>query len=380
MISAALGMTFFPANASAVINSYHIGNSLMNDGLGSGGVTKAIETVTRSYGYDYNASYHIDGAQSLHTIWNTPSGVNGIDVVESPYGTFDNALPNYHWDHVLLEPYYGFSATLGSDKQMISNFINLTRTNPANHDTTFYIYQVWPQQSGAIGGEYSSYWAGSSPNNDSTPTRARQEYYSNLMEWAHETYTLNGIAVREVPVGEVLNRLSLMIQSGELTGIEMADFYRDNIHASANFGRYISVVTSFATMFKQSPVGLIPPSNPVAPEIHYDPAILTPQLADIFNHVIWDVVSTDYYTGIADFNNDGFVGTMDLTIWSNAFGVNDAGDADGDGDTDGRDFLHWQRNFRGEPLGFFAAVPEPGSVVLLCGVLGYCLSTRYSRR
>jgi hypothetical protein len=47
----------------------------------------------------------------------------------------------------------------------------------------------------------------------------------------------------------------------------------------------------------------------------------------------------------ADFNGDQFVDALDLEIWHSAFGQNDLGDADGDGDTDGRDFLHWQRQF-----------------------------------
>jgi hypothetical protein len=363
-------LSFFAAHLSAAqINSYHIGNSLMNDGLGNGGDgNRAIERVVWSYGYDYNASYHIDSSQTLQTIWNTPSGAggDGVNVVEESYGKFDHALLNYHWDHVLLEPFY-VSSTLGSDKQMISNFINYTRQNPANQDTVFYIYQIWPRQTHpTYGGEYSSYWAGSSPNVDTTPIRARREFYANLMQWAHETYTQNGITVREVPVGEVLNRLSLMIQSGELTGITMADFYRDDTHASLTLGRYIAVVTQFATMFKQSPIGLIPPST------HFPDPTLTPALADTFNRVIWDVVSSDYYTGIADFNNDGYVGNLDLTIWSNAYGLTDAGDADGDGDTDGRDFLYWQRNFRAEPAGLLAEariVPEPSSFFLSSGIL-----------
>jgi len=39
------------------------------------------------------------------------------------------------------------------------------------------------------------------------------------------------------------------------------------------------------------------------------------------------------------------------------------GDADGDGDVDGRDFLVWQRQVDGGAAAL-AAVPEPGTVVL----------------
>ena len=41
----------------------------------------------------------------------------------------------------------------------------------------------------------------------------------------------------------------------------------------------------------------------------------------------------------ADFNNDGLVSDADLVVWQTALGQTAAGDADGDGDTDGKDFL-----------------------------------------
>ena len=46
----------------------------------------------------------------------------------------------------------------------------------------------------------------------------------------------------------------------------------------------------------------------------------------------------------ADFNIDEIVDEQDLTEWSNDFGANGNSDADGDADTDGADFLAWQRS------------------------------------
>jgi hypothetical protein len=45
----------------------------------------------------------------------------------------------------------------------------------------------------------------------------------------------------------------------------------------------------------------------------------------------------------ADFNHDGNVNDLDLTMWKESVGVNANGDADGNGVTDGNDFLAWQR-------------------------------------
>jgi hypothetical protein len=52
-----------------------------------------------------------------------------------------------------------------------------------------------------------------------------------------------------------------------------------------------------------------------------------------------------------------------LGRWQDAFGLGDGGDFDGDGDTDGRDFLAWQRQPTSVTSGAaVAAVPEPGTI------------------
>ena len=69
----------------------------------------------------------------------------------------------------------------------------------------------------------------------------------------------------------------------------------------------------------------------------------------------------------ADLNQDTQVDIDDLTLLTAAFGVNDSGDTDGDHDSDGADFLLWQRQFGGGFIGNGTAhiVPEPTSALLL---------------
>ncbi|WP_428304140.1 beta strand repeat-containing protein [Lacipirellula sp.] len=68
----------------------------------------------------------------------------------------------------------------------------------------------------------------------------------------------------------------------------------------------------------------------------------------------------------ADFNHDGAVNSLDLTIWKGAYGSTVAGDANNDGRTDGADFLIWQRQFGTTPAApAAAAVPEPASGALI---------------
>jgi hypothetical protein len=65
----------------------------------------------------------------------------------------------------------------------------------------------------------------------------------------------------------------------------------------------------------------------------------------------------------ADFNDDNIVDGLDLGLWKTAFSLTAVGDADGDLDSDGEDFLIWQQQL-GTPGGGIAAVPEPATVGL----------------
>ncbi len=69
---------------------------------------------------------------------------------------------------------------------------------------------------------------------------------------------------------------------------------------------------------------------------------------------------------VADFNQDGVVNAPDLAIWRTAYRTTTAGNADGDGDTDGNDFLIWQRNVGRTSLAAAGGgVPEPSGVAMI---------------
>ncbi|QEG36873.1 hypothetical protein [Bythopirellula goksoeyrii] len=93
--------------------------------------------------------------------------------------------------------------------------------------------------------------------------------------------------------------------------------------------------------------------------------------------VILEVVDLPGAPG--DFNFDDQIDQFDLGIWQNSYGIDAGGDADLDGDTDGRDFLIWQRNEVTliSPQSPLLGVPEPHSSILL--VFGLALLAQIYR-
>jgi prepilin-type N-terminal cleavage/methylation domain-containing protein/prepilin-type processing-associated H-X9-DG protein len=79
-----------------------------------------------------------------------------------------------------------------------------------------------------------------------------------------------------------------------------------------------------------------------------------------------------------DFNGDQSVNGGDLLMWRGAFGLSAAADADVDGDSDGADFLIWQRH-EAASVAVGVATPEPASGGLVVESLA-CLALVRVRR
>ena len=109
----------------------------------------------------------------------------------------------------------------------------------------------------------------------------------------------------------------------------------------------------------------------------------------IADNRLWDIINsgnvlTVTATGTptmamgADFNGDGIVDSQDLAIWEMNYPIGSGamqtmGDADGDGDVDGSDFLKIQMDLGGPPslMAAVAAVPEPSALLLALSALAF---------
>jgi hypothetical protein len=109
--------------------------------------------------------------------------------------------------------------------------------------------------------------------------------------------------------------------------------------------------------------------------------LLTKLDAAALTDIGWSVVAPTY--DAADFNHDHVVNSTDLGIWKPAFGLTSAGNADADSDTDGADFLLWQRQLGHTTMAVpaLAGVPEPSSAAMVAWLVGsLALRTRRRRR
>lgn len=124
------------------------------------------------------------------------------------------------------------------------------------------------------------------------------------------------------------------------TDCQFCVFY-DQIHPSSFAQGFIANVAIDTINAKYDPSGAMPLEQLSIVEIA--------ELADLYG---------------SDFDGNDIVNAADLALWQSSFGATGA-DADGDLDTDGNDFLVWQRQFTPPTLSFSATVPEPTTVTLL---------------
>ena len=365
------GLLFVLPASAVTVNSFHIGSSLTWDSQPLG-----IAAIAQDYGFDHTAGHHIRCSGSLNAIVGDPTDTCVAPVTE--FGTYNEALPNHQWDAVTMESHRSrsFSSTLLSDATSILSIIDTALANPANSDTTFYIYSAWPRLE-----FFETVWTSSVPDVDSTPTKDAREYIEHLV---NRVLAATNEKVALIPVGEVLYELDQRMEAGLIPGFtDIGDFFRNDIHLKGDLGRYTVGVTVFATMYGINPTGSTKPDGFYGSESAY-----TPDIYEAIHDAVWDVVSGNPNAisifSPADFQPDGLVDNVDLSVWAEAFGVDALGDTDRDIDTDGADFLTWQREFQENPPLLVnsvskAIVPEPSSGLLVLILCGKWLASRNSK-
>lgn len=251
-----------PLSAAAGTMSYHIGNSITWDALPS-----LLDELAAEQGHEHVAGWHIACSSDLEEIWASPD-YTCIDSPE-PFGKYTEALTQHEWDHVTLQP-WRTGGTLASDAARILDFIELARTNPANRDTRFFIYQGWARLA------YFSSWTQHVADADDTRSVTARQYFEHLLD---RVRSQTDAAVGLIPTGEVFYQL---YGSGT---VGAAELYRDGFHASYGIGRYAARMTMYATLAGVDPLEITPPDSD--PELYG--AILS-----VMSDVLYPAIPADW--------------------------------------------------------------------------------------
>lgn len=336
----AVAATGATGNAEA-FRSFHVGNSLS-------GQTVGIEGMATTLSFDHSWGIHLRCGSQINVTVTNPT-----DTCIDPhpeFGYFGNALPNYTWDAVTLQPY---GDPMPAGRAAVNTLIDLTRQRPENANTTFYIMSMWPQ--GESPDSYAARWKrGYNETTDDYESRWSQQYADQFLK--HVRSDQPGLKLGIVPCGEILYQFDLYAKAGLISGYSSASqLYGDPYHLTPT-GAYLAKMTHFATMFGNTPAGLPIPAD----------VTLSADDALELQRMIWRIVTTmssDTLVLASDGDRDGVVTFLDAQSIADHFGKNTylvrEGDFNGSGWVNSYDFNLLASQF-GQSV---AAVPAFGSVV-----------------
>lgn len=297
--------SLFAAENVKSLRVYYVGNSV-TDTIRYG----QLAELAASRGVKITWGRHMIPGAPLEWLYRHPN--DGFR--EEPFGGWQKALGEFAWDAVSLQPFdrhlHGKNDQ-GEDVGDVALIVKLARMAAAkNSDVQVYIYARWPRVT--VGGKSVAF-----DKNDYDPTRpgsgndlskvddfaARWEAkYTGGWDNTNETRDYFETLLREVrkatpelkkpvllvTVGQVLADLHAQMAGGKVRGwTSVHQFYKDGIHLNEP-GSYAVACTYFATLLKQSPVGL--PTEPYGN--------FSPELARTIQETVWRVVRSIPESGV----------------------------------------------------------------------------------
>jgi hypothetical protein len=250
---------------------YFVGNSV-TDTINYRGLAE----LAKSRGHQQIWGRHMIPGAPLQWIWQHPK--DGFQ--EPPFGHYPNALANFQWDVLSLQPFDRHLDGKDGDLVMAKNFIDLAL--PKSPDLQVYVYARWPRQGKD---DFDTAWlkkyTGGWDNTNET-----KDYFERLTLELTKAYPK--LKIRMVPVGHVLHELNQRMKAGQVPGYKaIKEVFADGIHLN-NVGSYVVGCTFFATLYKENPKGL--PGEPY--KVHG-------KLAEVIQETVWKVVSANELAGVA---------------------------------------------------------------------------------
>jgi len=262
---------------------FYIGNSLTD-----GTLTKSkITLFAQQRGNGHTPGQHLNWNSSLEEIWTfaTPVGAT-----TPAYGPYTNALPNFTWDAMTLQPFFrptqttGTIAFLSNDMHYCRQFIDYAQVRSTNVRAFIYGHHPKMQRFSGLPQGYADYWL--KPYSATNPTLTESRAYFDALV----TSVLDHVStpVYYIPVGETMYEMDQHIKaSGNYCGLtNITQLYADDVHCNST-GTYVSACAFYAVIYRENPIGLPPIS-------------IDTNLAAAIQTTTWQVVSTYPHTGVPE--------------------------------------------------------------------------------
>ncbi len=257
---------------------YFVGNSVTENLK-----PKAFEGIVNAADMKITWGWNVIYGQALSYIWTH----SGEGFIEPPYNGFENALTNYQWDAMTLQPYQRKIGKSDGDLASALKFLNLAVEK--SPDIQPYIYQRWPRLPEGVAptaNAWDSLWLRAYEPENAARYDSR-DFFEKLTDSirSHQEDTKECLMI---PVGEVMYRLNQEMAGGNMPGYtNIWEVYYDDIHMKG-VGSYIIAATFYATLYQSDPRGISVPG-------FY--GFLNPEQRATLQQVIYETI-TDYSDSI----------------------------------------------------------------------------------
>ncbi len=227
--------------------------------------------LAESRGYQQIWGKHSIPGAPIRIIWKA----RDLKRVHKPFESAGKALKEFEWDAVTIEPRNGYEA----DLEAACKFIDYTLEK--SPEVQFYVFAQWPR---TRRGSYDTQWLSDSKDIQNNIRLGFEEFLKDM----REQYADIPNPPLMVPAGHAKHLLELKIQAGLVPGMNsIYDGYSDGSHLNP-LGEYIVGCTFFATIYRESPIGL--PTEPYC-DIPAD-------LAAVIQETVWEAVNAHPLSGV----------------------------------------------------------------------------------
>jgi hypothetical protein len=294
------------ADEPAATRIFFIGNSVTDQVS-----YEAFAAVSKDHGHPVTSGRHMIPGAPLFYMWQHENGFK-----TEPFGSSRNALANFQWDVVTLQPFdRGFhdgpADKPEGDLDVAQLYIDLSKSK--SPDAQFFIYERWPRISRNGHGfsfdkdaykdatgqidlrkidgvdDFTDQWLRTYGKRKWDGSEESRDYFQKLTLAIRKQNPGMKKPIDLIPVGDVMNELHQLMKAGKVPGYtSIYQMYADGIHLNET-GRYIVGCTFYSTIFRADPHGL--PSEPYK--------VKDTSIVPVIQDVVWKVVQANPLAGIA---------------------------------------------------------------------------------